>query len=211
MTKEIGLRDKKKGLLRLEILETVTELMKENHFEDIKVKEICSMVNISEVTFFKYFKKKEDLLLFYMLVWNYRREMSIARLVREQGKIGIYSIFHDTASTELALEILLAFITYVSKLTERPAGLVLEDYEKLLLFDMGEIITPLSLDDQIVMHLQEAVDSGELPKEIDIHKTNNLISSIYYGTPLVAHMTGISLEKLYIENLDNIFNLKAGA
>jgi len=205
MTKEICLRDKKKGLLRLQILETVTELMKDNHFEDIKVKDICRVVNISEVTFFKYFKKKEELLLFYMLVWNYRREMRISRVVREKGKVGIYSIFHDTATTELALEILLSFIAFISKLKERPDRLVLEEYEK------DEIITPLSLDDQIIMHVQEAVDSGDLPKEVDTHKTNNLISSIYYGTPLVAHMTGDSLDKLYKENLGKIFIMVNGA
>lgn len=145
MTTEIKLRDRKKGILRLQILQTFQDLLKERRFDDIKVKDICRIVNTSEVTFFKYFQKKEEILSYYMQVWNYKRESRITGTGRSQGIEGIYRILNDISETEQAQEIMLSFITYVSRLREHPESVVLEDYEKKLLFEDENMIVPVSL------------------------------------------------------------------
>ena len=134
--------------------------------------------------------------------------MEISKSTRKKGVAGLYSIFMDTALTDSSLDFLLTFISFISKLSSKPDGPILEDYEKKLLFEQDDIIVPLSLEQQIRIHLQESIELGELPEETDTLKINKLLSSIYYGTPLVAHMTGEPLETLYIENLDDIFNRK---
>ncbi|MGL1890879.1 MAG: TetR/AcrR family transcriptional regulator [Spirochaetaceae bacterium] len=201
MDKTFGLRDEKKGILKLRILETTLKLLKKRDFDKIKVKDICKIVNTSEVTFFKYFVKKDEILQFFLQVWNYKRELNISKNGRQFGKDAIYKIFSDICETDQPTKIMLTIYNYISHLKERPKTLVLKDYEKYLIDNENRLEYILTLDDQIIKHLKEA-------KEDNIEEKAKLIGAIYYGTPLISHITREPLGELYIKNLDLLFSNK---
>lgn len=204
MTKQIPLRAKKKGLLKLLILDKTLELLKDFNFEDIKVKEICRLANTSEVTFFKYFEKKEQVLQYFMLIWNYKREMRVSKAGRDSGRKAIYSIFEDISQTPQSQKIMLTLFNYVARLREKPKAIALNSYEKQLLFEEEKEIEPLSLSDQFILHLRESLECGELPDETDLEKMVFLLSSIYYGSAIIAHTSGRDLGTIYKDNLEII-------
>ena len=63
---DFGQRELKKAKTKLECLKAMHILSKNKSFKDIKAKDIASAVAITEMTFFNYFKTKEELLLYYM-------------------------------------------------------------------------------------------------------------------------------------------------
>lgn len=59
---EHGLRERKKAHLRLQIMETATNLIRERGYENTRVDDIVRILQISQPTFFRYFPTKEDIL-----------------------------------------------------------------------------------------------------------------------------------------------------
>ncbi len=204
MTNIFGLRERKKAQLRLDLLSALLKALKTTPFEAIKVKELCDQVSISEVTFFKYFEKKEELLQYYMMVWNYKRALGFLKEKRPQGIDGIYRLFDDIASTDNVQHIMNTIVGYVTKLTERPQVVELSDCEKWLINKKLQTDTPESLNNQLAHNLKEAIDAGQLPSDIDIDKYLLLLATIYYGGPIVSHLTEGNLKAIYKEQLDLI-------
>ena len=63
-------RTQNASLIRYKVLTYVLETCKRKDFDQVYVTEICKAANISKVTFFKYFDRKEDILLFYKSIIN---------------------------------------------------------------------------------------------------------------------------------------------
>src|SRR5271154_4796474 len=59
----IGLRERKKRLMRQQLSDTATELFLERGFDAVRVAEIAEACGVSEKTVFNYFPTKESLLL----------------------------------------------------------------------------------------------------------------------------------------------------
>ncbi|MDH5233093.1 MAG: TetR/AcrR family transcriptional regulator, partial [Gammaproteobacteria bacterium] len=66
---DFGKRELNKAQTRLNILDAVYQLSKVINFRDLKVKSITEKCTITEMTFFNYFQKKEDILKYMMGVW----------------------------------------------------------------------------------------------------------------------------------------------
>ena len=64
-----GLRSKKSARLKFLLGSTLGEELKTKKFNEIKVTDLCKVVDISKVTFFKYFFCKEELLRYYFRIW----------------------------------------------------------------------------------------------------------------------------------------------
>ena len=172
---------------------------------------MCEEVNISEVTFFKYFEVKDEILQFYMAVWNYKREMIIQKSGRKKGKDAIFDIFESISQTVMSREIMLSLVCYFAKIRERSKSIVLEDWEKWILFPEKPYIIPMSLDEQLILHINESFELDQLnfkviKKTKDLKKVLNvLLGTIYFGTPLIAKIENYSLFQLYKEQLNIIF------
>ena len=61
-----GKRDLNKAQTRLNVLQAVYDLSQRTGFRDLKVKLIADEAGITEMTFFNYFPRKEDVLLYMM-------------------------------------------------------------------------------------------------------------------------------------------------
>jgi len=94
----VSVRENKSARIKLSILNSTLEIIEKNSFERVHVHQICSMVDISKVTFFKYFPQKEDILLYYFKVWCFHRavELSVDHL---KGLEGIRFLFDRVAKS----------------------------------------------------------------------------------------------------------------
>lgn len=206
MTKEFGLRERKKAMLKLNIVETLIKELENKDYDAIKVKDICAVVNTSEVTFFKYFEKKDELLQYYMLIWNYRRELRIAKSGRLEGLSGIRGIFEDIAATKNVVTILNTLLTFIARSKVKPKVLSLTDCEKWLIDDSTTDIDVLDLSAQFTLHLKEAQAKGELEPTANLTDLQLLLSSLFYGGTIISHTTGIDLLEHYAHSMEIIFN-----
>ncbi|MDH5603865.1 MAG: TetR/AcrR family transcriptional regulator [Cyclobacteriaceae bacterium] len=87
-----GLREKKAAILKIRIYKVLQEELKQKRFDDIKVTDICKAVDISKVTFFKYFSCKEELLRYYFRIWCFNICVDLYTEPK-RGIEGIYYLF----------------------------------------------------------------------------------------------------------------------
>ena len=59
----VGLRERKKRLLRQQLSDTATEMFVERGFEGVRITEIAEACGVSEKTVYNYFPTKESLIL----------------------------------------------------------------------------------------------------------------------------------------------------
>jgi len=64
-----GLRERKKRRTREDLLAVAQKLFAENEFSDVTIDQIVEMANVSQKTFFNYFRNKSQFLEEYMLDW----------------------------------------------------------------------------------------------------------------------------------------------
>ena len=84
MTRELGLRERKKQRTRQLIAETARRLFAERGFEAVRVSEVAKAADVSEATVFNYFPTKED--LFYSRLEAFEDELMTAIREREPGQ-----------------------------------------------------------------------------------------------------------------------------
>ncbi|UUZ82288.1 TetR/AcrR family transcriptional regulator [Paenibacillus sp. P26] len=77
MQTEIPLRELKKARTKVALYEAFLALMGDNIFRDVMLDDICRKAEVSRVTFFKFFQRKEDLLIYFMRVWLTERLIEI--------------------------------------------------------------------------------------------------------------------------------------
>ncbi|MBN1892223.1 MAG: TetR/AcrR family transcriptional regulator [Clostridiales bacterium] len=186
----MGIRETKKGRLKLAILDKTLEMIREKPFESIKVIDICQEVGISEVTFYKYFRKKEEVMMYFMRVWNYKRTVRMRKEKSEKGIAAIYSIFRDIANTDNAECIMVSLVSFITAQREKPTNVILEDYDKTAIVD-GEdpIEEDEDLDWQMACRLREAVENEEIRADINIQEFVKVLSGIFYGVPIISYVS----------------------
>jgi len=91
---ELSLREKKYATLKLKILDTISQKLKNKSLADISVKEIAKELDISEMTFFNYFKSKKEVLVYFIELWSLQMQLSIEDKTPLEA---IYKIFEETA------------------------------------------------------------------------------------------------------------------
>jgi len=197
-----GQRELKKAKTKLECLKAMHTLSKNRSFKDIKVKDIASAVAITEMTFFNYFKTKEELLLYYMRMWCL--DQMAAQLLRPlMGYAAIYRIFLHTSNEIKAYPtIMLSLIGYIASLHEKPTLLTIEPAEIYLRHpDLSSLQNAdiLDFDHLMLNHLKE------IELKLSKQETLNLLRSAFYGDAINAHMTDQETQSLYELSLNTIF------
>jgi hypothetical protein len=111
----------------------------------------------------------------------------------------------DDRVDSLAVEVAKNFI---SDLKKQPRQLYLETYDKHAIFQSSlyENLQVEELETQILRHLREAIADGEIHKSADLLRTVKMIAGIFYGVPLVSHMSfSTDLFDDYKDSLDYLF------
>lgn len=193
---KLSLREKKYATQKLKILDTFNAKLKQKSLADISVKEIAQTLEISEMTFFNYFKSKSEVLVYFIELWNLEMQLKIETIPPKEA---IYLIFEETATLiednpRLFMEIVSSMALY---------GLAKKDInigkaERILRFgsnlhyEIGgfrELILPLLEQMSIAEHQKQLIYTG-------LHNT-------CFATPLLMKCPNFgSLKERYFEQID---------
>lgn len=202
----MNLRKEKAARIKIQILETTRKLIGKKSFEDLYVDDLCAKVNISKVTFFKYFPKKEDVLLYYFRIWCLERSVELKSKPRE-GLQGFYFLT-DKLSEECENHpgLMLSLIGYFADLKRPPKPFTVKPEEKKLLFPELEDVQSieiLSLDQMLEKFALEAIFKKEITKASATRDTTNLFMTVVLGSIVTAHINQISPLKFFFrKNID---------
>jgi AcrR family transcriptional regulator len=202
----MSLRKEKAARLKLVILDHMVKMMGGKSFEKLHVVEICKKSKISKVTLFKYFPQKEDMLMYYFRVWCLRRTVEL----REKPREGIAGMMYllDKLSEDFDAQpgIILSLVAYLSDLGRTPKPFPLKAEEKKLLFpNIADIhlVEIMSLDQMMEKFSLEAIFKKEITKFASTRDISNLLTTIFYGSIVTAHVNQISPVKMFLrKNLE---------
>jgi AcrR family transcriptional regulator len=199
---DFGKRALNKAQTRLNVLGTVYRLTNTLNFRDLKVKSIAEEIGITEMTFFNYFQKKEDILKYMMGIWA----LDLMVLQHRQpmtGEAAIRRVFNHTA--EQVKKHPRLFANFVASLLTSeidPMANNIEAADRFLLYpDVPDLydVKIKSGNEILIQHL------AEIDPTRDHMDTLLRLASCFYGDVIVAYTAGLDIEILYTSSLDLIF------
>ncbi len=196
----MSLRKEKAARLKLSVLDHTIRLIGKKSFDDLYVEEICAKVKISKVTLFKYFPQKEDILLYYFRIWCLRRAVEFREKPKE-GMAGITALFDKLSEDcESHPGIILRLFAYLSDLKRPPKPFPVKPEEKRFLFpDIKDIhqVEIQSVDQMFEKFTLEAIFRKEITKSASTRDLTNLLSTIFYGSVITAHIQQLTQLKFF--------------
>ncbi|KXK23681.1 MAG: Bacterial regulatory protein, tetR family [Bacteroidetes bacterium OLB12] len=182
------------------MLDHTLKLIGKKSFDDLYVEEICAKVKISKVTLFKYFPQKEDILLYYFRIWCLKRAVELREKPKE-GLAGITYLFDKLAEEcETHPGIILSLFAYLADLKRPPKPFPVKAEEKKWLFPEVKdihLVEIQSLDQMFEKFTLEAIFKKEITKTASTRDLTNLLSTIFYGSVVTAHIQQLSPVKFF--------------
>ena len=167
----------------------------------MKVKSIAEEIGITEMTFFNYFQKKEDVLKYMMGIWA----LDLMGLQLNHPLIGeaaIRRVFNHTAEQVKKHPRLMAnFVASLLTSDIDPMANDIEAADRFLLYpDSPELLeAKIPSGNEILMRHLAEVDPTR-----DHTGTLLRLASCFYGDIIVAHTAGLDIDMLYSSSLDLI-------
>lgn len=192
------MRERKHARTKLALLQAAVERIRDKRLDEIPVKELCDEVEISEATFFNYFPKKDDLLHYLIQVWTFEVAWNAREAVGDDAGLAYVEQVFDYTGKKLAdhprlmLEIIahMALEPHASSPQEtrcHKARTELSLAERLQAFpecEGVECVPELRLPDVLRAPLERAIETGELPKGVDLDGALLGLLGIFFGVPL---------------------------
>ncbi len=195
---ELSLREKKYATLKLKILDTFSQKLKSKSLADISVKEIAKELEISEMTFFNYFKSKKEVLIYYIELWSLQMQLSIEAKTPLEA---IYKIFEETAiMIEENPNLFMEIVASMALQGMHKKDIAITKAERVLRFgrDISYEVGGLR---EIMMPLIVKLD---IPKEQEILIYMALFNTCF-ATPLMRRCQNFgNLKERYFEQVDMI-------
>ena len=204
----MGIRKEKAARLKVQVLDHTLKLIGKKSFDDLYVDDLCAKVKISKVTFFKYFPKKEDVLLYYFRIWCLNRAVEL-RDKKKEGLQGVYYVF-DKLSEECENRpgLMQSLIGYLSDFKRPPKPFPVKAEEKHLLFPSVPDINAveiLAVDQIVEKFVLEAIFRKEITRSTSTRDITNLLMTIFYGSIVAAHVGQINPIRIFFrKNLDMV-------
>lgn len=200
---DFGKRALNKAQTRLNVLDAVYQLCGTVNFRDLKVKSIIEDIGITEMTFFNYFPKKEDILKYMMGIWA----LDLLAQQTQQpltGEAAIRRVFAHTAQHYKRYPRLMAnFVASLLTSELDPSANDIDAADRFLLYphlpELYDVTIP-SGNEILMQHLIE-IDPSE-----DHTKTLLHLASCFYGDILLSHTAGLDIDELYSNSLNLILN-----
>ncbi|WP_442600715.1 TetR/AcrR family transcriptional regulator [Paenibacillus sp. KN14-4R] len=206
---DIPLRELKKARNKIALYEASLSLMGEKMFREVMLDDICRKAEVSRVTFFKYFERKEDLLLYFMRVWLTERIIEI----EDEGKSGFSSVrhlMHKVAEQNRERPGLMpSLISFLAEMKMHPCMPEMSQAETLLLFPNHEDIGAQSPNMFDLFHrcMTEAKMNGKLKNGITVEMAVQVLFTVFYGAFLTAQLYDSSeVSNVYDAHLQLIEN-----
>ena len=202
----MSLRKEKAARIKVQVLDYTIKLIGKKSFDDLYIDELCTKVKISKVTLFKYFPQKEDMLLYYFRVWCLGRVSELAENSKE-GLQAIYFLFDKLSETcERYPGLMSSLVGYIADLKRSPKPFPVKAEEKRLLFPHIHNIASiqiLSVDQMLESFVLEAIFRKEITKTSSTRDVTNLLTTVFMGGIVTAHLHQVSAVKLFFrKNVD---------
>jgi len=203
-----SLRERKFARTRLALAEEVTRHLEAASFESLSVKALCERVQISEATFFNYFPKKEDLIVYLDRLWtlelNWYGEQAA---LQGRGLAVIEALFRYTSiQIQKKPGLMAEIIAHEALSRERRDSTEITLAERMMAFSdlQGiEALSDQSLETLLRMSLEAAIEAGDLPANMAIPAAMVGLVSIFYGVPLaVQHSNPAAIGAMYRQQLE---------
>ena len=188
-TPKLSLRERKFARTKLGLLNAALARVEQRPLDEISVKELCAAAEVSEATFFNYFPRKSDILLYFSQLWSLEISWHLASTPEPlNGLPAIAEIFRLAArkiqDQPAAVGEVIAFQAR-NRSRHRPPepGRA----ERLLAFPDRpgiERFAANGMDQLLARHLQYAIERGELPANTHVRSAMVGLVSIFYGVPL---------------------------
>ncbi|PJZ84191.1 TetR/AcrR family transcriptional regulator [Leptospira harrisiae] len=208
--KQFSLKERKFAKTRTNLTLAFLSELKSKPFEEIKIKDLCQIVEVSEPTFYNYFPEKGDLILHYIQIWSLQVSVFVhENNLSESGYEILSTLFRYTAKeSKKNPRVLLEIISFQAK-TKKPIQISRLTYaERVLLFPETSGIENLPADgiEGIIQKaLTLAAKNGELPDSTNWKSLSLSIASCFFGIPLLAFQLNQNLEKLWLDSLQYLW------
>lgn len=209
----IPLRERKAAQTKIDLLFSMLKKTSQKKLDDISVKELCDDVLISEGTFFNYFKKKTDLLIYFIKLWSIQATyISENEFGQSSGLKKIEAIFTTTSDyNSIGNDRIMYEIIAFNALEDNRLELdfsTITDVEKILAFpnhDGIEKIVINDFSDLFVNNLKLAIQLGEIPQNIDFNQVLVILGSLFYGVPIIMKDNKEHISMFYKISLNSIW------
>ena len=204
---KLSLRERKFARTRLSLAEAVTHHLEVAPFESLSVKTLCERVQISEATFFNYFPKKEDLIIYLDRLWTLELNWYGRQASEQQRGLSVIEALFRYTSIQIQKKpgLMGEIIAHEARARERAAGPDISYAERVLAFQDLDDIESLpddSLESILRGSLQAAIDQGELPENTAVAAAMVALVSIFYGVPLaLQHANPAAIGAMYRQQL----------
>lgn len=196
---QFGLRERKAAQTKAALMGAFLQQLQARPLEEVAVKQVCEAIPVSEVTFYNYFPRKQDVLTFHMALWSVRLQWQCANSGL-RGLAAVRQVYQAVAEELTERPFLAAGGFHVDQLPDpAPAEIwaampTMEGAERL------RAVPPAVL---IRGHLEESREMGELPSTIDIEAWLPTALTILFGAPAaVTFARQRSLADEYSRQLD---------
>lgn len=187
---DIPLRPRKLALTKVKLLHAAIARLDRAPLEELQVKDLCRDVEISEASFFNYFPKKADLLVYFVQLWtlDVAWHALLAQPRPATSYEAIQRIFQFTGAQAAEHPGVMAeVLAGQARLTEEPPLVEIPLAERIAAFPGREGIETLEargLDSLLPELLARAVKQGELPKQTDVRAAFLGLAAIFFGVPI---------------------------
>ena len=187
---DIPLRKKKAAATRLALLDALHDELSRQDLAQIRVKDLCARVSISEPTFFKYFPGKADLLTYALQLWCIETRHKAEQAAPRSGIEYLMVIFDEMAGSwsrhpRLWAEVFAHQLSAAPRLRQAPPA-----YAELRLrfpqLTAAEEHVPHAPDELVQLGLQRALEVRELPGSTNLEAARQAIVGLFFGVPAAA-------------------------
>ncbi|HSG12037.1 MAG TPA: TetR/AcrR family transcriptional regulator [Gammaproteobacteria bacterium] len=202
-----SLRERKFARTRLSLADAVTNHLEAASFESLSVKALCERVQISEATFFNYFPKKEDLIVYLDRLWTLELNWYGRQATEQKRGLSVIETLFRYTSIQIQKKpgLMGEIIAHEARARERHAGPEITPAERMIAFSDLDDINSLpddSLENLLRSSLQAGIDQGELPPNTAIAAAMVALVSIFYGVPLaMQHANPAAISAMYRQQL----------
>jgi AcrR family transcriptional regulator len=202
-----SLRERKFARTRLSLAEAATRHLEAASFESLSVKALCERVQISEATFFNYFPRKEDLIIYLDRLWTLELNWYGRQAAEQHKGLPVIEALFRYTSIQIQKKpgLMGEIIAHEARARERTQGLEITTAERMLAFsDLSGIegLSDDSLESLLRNSLQAAIDLGDLPPNTAMAAAMVALVSIFYGVPLaMQHANPAAIGAMYRQQL----------
>lgn len=157
--------------------------MASKQLHDLNIEDICKSINISKVTFFNYFKSKEEVVEYFIQLWQYE----MAYMISEKDLKGLdtlYFLYDQVSSHPSSQSIMSALTAYFIKIDcYQPTSV--SDYE--LYIYSPEPYTKGFRSVQLYEIVLKAIQEMQVSQDQG-HMIMTHFMSGFYGIPLISKL-----------------------